>query len=209
MRISGSLWSVPVQGQAGALVNAVEAGLATVHWDCTDGRFAGPGGFSSDRALSLLAHAPGVESEAHLMLDEPLSQVDQWADLSSTIVVPVEIDNPWAALRRAEARGAQPALAVSLETPLELVPHGAFAVLLMAIPPGRAGSQFAFNAVNRVAELSSRGCHALVGVDGGVGPAEFESLSEAGADWIVSGTSLFSAPDIGAWLDLCYGVFRH
>lgn len=209
MRISGSLWSVPAPEQASALVNAVDAGLTTVHWDSSDGRFAAPGGFSNDQALALLADTTGAESEAHLMLEDPLSLVDQWAEWCATVAIPVEIDNPWPALRRAEARGAKPALAVSLETPLERVPRGSFAVLVMAIPPGRAGSPFALEAVNRVAELSARGCHALVGVDGGVGPAQFESLREAGAAWLVSGTSLFSAPDVGDWLAHCREIFRH
>jgi ribulose-phosphate 3-epimerase len=78
----------------------------------------------------------------------------------------------------------------------------------MAIPPGQAGSKFTVDAVNRVAELRDRGCHALVGVDGGVGPAQFAALAEAGADWIVSGTSLFSAADVGEWLALCRQAFR-
>jgi ribulose-phosphate 3-epimerase len=207
VRISGSLWSVPVQERAATLVNALDAGLAAVHWDCTDGRFAAPGGFTSAEALALLANTPGVESEAHLMVEDPISEVDEWADWCATVVVPVEVGDPWPALRRVEARGAKAALAVSLETPLELVPHGTFAVLVMAIPPGRAGSRFADSALSRVAELRRRGCHAQVGVDGGVGPAQFESLSEAGADWIVSGTSLFGAPDVGEWLARCRKAF--
>lgn len=203
MKICGSLWSVPPDEQAQVLARAAAAGLAWAHWDSTDGQFAAPGGFSSDTALALLGQVSGLNSEAHLMVNEPLPHIDAWADFCTGIAVPFEIEDPWTALRRIEARGARPALAVSLETPLELIPAGAFDVLVMAITPGQAGSPFSPRAVDRVGTLRARGCHESIGVDGGVGPEQFRALGLAGANWIVSGSSLFGADDVGAWLAQC------
>jgi ribulose-phosphate 3-epimerase len=207
MRICGSLWSVPADDQARALARAAEAGLTRVHWDSSDGQFATPGGFSSDDALSLLDKVGDMESEAHLMVNEPLQHIDAWADFCTTIAIPIEISDPWPSLRRIEARGARPAFAVSLETPLAHIPHGSFDVLAMAIPPGQAGSSFDPRAVDRVADLLGRRCHESIGVDGGVGPEQFTSLGLAGANWIVSGSSLFAAYDIGTWIDRCQRDF--
>lgn len=203
MRIAGSLWLVPSEHQAGALAAAAAAGLTGVHWDTTDGQFAAPGGFSSDAAIALLEQVTGLNSEAHLMVNKPLAHIDQWAEFCSTIVVPFEITDPWSSLRRIEERGARPALAVSLETPLELIPTGAFDVLVMAITPGLAGSPFDDRAVDRISTLRARGCHEWVGVDGGVGPDQFVPLGQAGANWIVSGSSLFGADDVAGWLAQC------
>lgn len=203
MRIAGSLWLVPPDKQSSALGAAAAGGLEWVHWDSADGQFAAPGGFSSDAALTLLAQVSGLSSEAHLMVTEPLPLVDQWAEFCSTIAVPFEIEDPWSSLRRIEERGVRPALAVSLETPLELVPAGSFDVLVMAIKPGQAGSPFNQRALDRVAKLRERGCHESIGVDGGVGPEQFRALGLAGANWIVSGSSLFGADDVGAWLAQC------
>lgn len=209
MRISGSLWLVPPAQQAEALATAAAAGLTGVHWDATDGEFATVGGFSSDAATALLERVSGLYSEAHLMVNEPLSHIDRWAEFCSTIAVPFEITDPWSSLRRIEERGARPALAVSLETPLERIPSGSFDVLVMAITPGQAGAPFDDRAVDRVSTLRARGCHEWVGVDGGVGPDQFRVLGLAGANWIVSGSSLFNADDVGTWISQCQHDLSH
>lgn len=202
MRIAGSLWSVPVDARAHRLATAVAAGLPVVHWDASDGRFAAPGGFTPSAAGRLLASAPPVESEAHLMSHAPAPEVPAWAELCTMIVVPLEVDGAPAAVAAIEARGVRPALAVSLGTPLEQVPSG-LPVLLMAITPGEAGAPFDPAVLDRVRRLRDRGRNPVVGVDGGVGPGHFSALAEAGAQWLVSGTSLFQAPDPGAWLEAC------
>ena len=203
MRLCGSLWSVPPDQQAGTLAAAAAGGLSWVHWDSTDGQFAAPGGFRSDAALALLAQVDGLSSEAHLMVMQPLPLIDQWAEFCSTIAVPLEIEDPWSAMRRIAERGARPALAVSLETPLELIPVGSFDVLVMSITPGQAGAPFDHRAVDRAARLRERRCHEWIGIDGGVGPEQFAPLGKAGVNWIVSGSSLFNAQDPAAWLAQC------
>ena len=203
MRIAGSLWSVPPDDQQARLESAVTAGLSAVHWDSADGRFARKGGFSSQKASQLVNSAPPIESEAHLMLSDPLQAIDAWAEFCSLIVVPIEISDPWSALRRIESRGARAGLAVSLETPLHTVPETSIPILVMAITPGRAGDPFADTARTRIRACRARGCHELVGVDGGVGPSQFEPLGEAGVTWVVSGGSLFDAADPRAWIERC------
>jgi len=202
MRIAGSLWSVPGDARAQRLATAVTAGLPVVHWDASDGEFAAPGGFTPSTAARLLETTPPVESEAHLMSHAPAPEVPAWAELCTTIVVPLESEGAPAAVAAIEARGVRPALAVSLGTPLERVPSG-LPVLLMAITPGEAGSPFDPAVLDRVRRLRDRGRNPVVGVDGGIGPDRFAALADAGAQWLVSGTSLFQAPDPGAWLDAC------
>lgn len=207
MRISGSMWSVPAGEQRERLAQAREAGLEVLHWDTTDGEFAAPGGFRWEQAADLIADAGGIESEAHLMLADPTDSIDRWADFCQTLIIPLEIADPWGAFSRIERRGIRPALAVSLHTPLESVPVGSFPVLVMAITPGEAGAPFDPAAVSRAAALSRRGCHEWVGVDGGVGPAHFDQLGPAGVNWVVSGGSLFGATDTAAWLRDCRSHF--
>ncbi|MBA3019525.1 hypothetical protein [Propionicimonas sp.] len=203
MKICGSLWSIPPDEQARTLTRAAAAGLAWVHWDSTDGQFAAPGGFSSDAAQGLLEQVGGMNSEAHLMVNEPLQHIDPWAGFCTSIAIPFEIGDPWSALRRIEARGARPALAISLETPLELIPAGSFDVLVMAVVSGQAGSPFDHRAVDRAARLRERRCHEAIGVDGGVSPEQFKPLGLASVNWIVSGSSLFVADDVGTWISQC------
>lgn len=198
-RLTGSPWSVPADEVERAVGAAVGAGLTHVHWDATDGLFASPGGFDAAVA-SAIARATGARSEAHLMMYDPLPAIPEWARFCELIVIPVEIDGWRDAVRAIDASGATPALAVSPATALELVPEGGFPVLVMSVEPGDAGADFRPGTIERVRRLADRGCHAMVGVDGGVLPAHLPALASAGATWVVSGTSLFGAPDVREWL---------
>lgn len=206
MRIAGSLWSVPPEEQPARLGAAVTAGLPAVHWDATDGVFAAPGGFTPFTAAELLQGCPSIDSEAHLMMQDPRGAIHAWAVFCSLVAVPMETEHASGATALAEKLGVQPALALSLQTPVQSVPAD-YPILLMAITPGRAGSPFDPGVLNRVSELRARARNPLIGVDGGVGSQQFAALSRAGANWIVSGNSLFTAPDPGHWIDTCQRAF--
>lgn len=205
MRIAGSLWSVPADEQSRRLRDAAGAGLAVAHWDATDGVFAAQGGFTPVTASRVLDGSGPLQCEAHLMLEDPRTDIPEWVAFCSLVAVPIEVAHARQSTALVERLGAQPALAVSLQTSLQSVPAD-YPILLMAITPGQAGSSFDPAVVERVSQLRERGRNPLVGVDGGVGPGQFEALSKAGANWIVSGTSLFAA-DPGAWLAACGSAF--
>lgn len=199
-RVAGSLWSVPPDDHGRRLAAAVGQGLGHVHWDATDGRFAVEGGFSPASAARLL-DGLAVTSEAHLMMHDPVSSIDAWAEFCDLIVVPVEVADWRAALRRIESAGALGGLAVSPDSELSLVPRGRFPVLVMSVLPGDAGAEFRHGTLERIRELARRGCHGMVGVDGGVQAGHLAGLVDAGATWVVSGTGLFNAPDLSEWLN--------
>lgn len=198
-RLAGSLWSVPATQQRDRLSAAVAGGLGLAHWDATDGKFAAAGGFTPAAAA---AHVEGlgVASEAHLMMHRPHPMIDAWAELCELIVVPVEIDDWAGALRRIDAAGVVGALALSPDTEPDLMPRGDFPVLVMSVQPGEAGAEFRPDTTCRVRELAQRGCHRMVGVDGGVQAHHLAGLRQAGATWVVSGTDLFTAVEVGEWV---------
>ena len=72
-------------------------------------------------------------------------------------------------------------------------------VLLMGVNPGFGGQEFIANTLRKTCELRSMidrtGSHALIEIDGGVNLDTGRQLKEAGADVLVSGSFVFSAPD--------------
>lgn len=72
-------------------------------------------------------------------------------------------------------------------------------VLLMGVNPGFGGQPFIRNTLRKVRELRQlldrTGSHALIEIDGGVNLETGRQLKEAGADVLVSGCFIFSAPD--------------
>ena len=75
-------------------------------------------------------------------------------------------------------------------------------VLLMSVNPGFGGQKFIPHTVKKVAALRQlldrTGSHALIEVDGGVNLKTGRLLKEAGADVLVAGSHIFSAPDPAA-----------
>lgn len=72
-------------------------------------------------------------------------------------------------------------------------------VLLMSVNPGFGGQKFIPHTFDKVRSLRAMiertGSHALIEVDGGVGPGNWKELREAGADVLVAGSAVFGADD--------------
>ena len=72
-------------------------------------------------------------------------------------------------------------------------------VLIMSVNPGFGGQKFIEHSVEKVRELRElitlTGSQALIEVDGGVNLDTGARLIEAGADALVAGNAVFSAPD--------------
>jgi ribulose-phosphate 3-epimerase len=195
-RVSGSLWSVPVDRQGAEAGRLAGAGLENLHWDLADGLFARSGGFDPDTARQLTEQT-GVRAEAHLMVVDPLRHVDAWTAFCEIVVVHVEARYCEAALRRIERRGARPAVALSPGTPTSGLPSRDLDVLVMSVEPGCGGAAFIPGTYERIRSLVGP---RLLGVDGGVGAAEARQSRAAGANWIVSGTALLRAEDPAEWI---------
>ena len=72
-------------------------------------------------------------------------------------------------------------------------------VLLMTVNPGFGGQKFIEHSIDKVKELrrliTETGSNALIEVDGGVTFETAPRLVKAGVDVLVSGNTVFSAPD--------------
>ena len=78
-------------------------------------------------------------------------------------------------------------------------------VLLMSVNPGFGGQKFIETAYRKLRQLQAlcfeRGVSPLVEIDGGITDANVESVVAAGANVIVAGSCVFSAPDHAAMVE--------
>lgn len=202
--VAGSLWSVPHEEQLDAARRLQAAGLRRLHWDMTDGRFADAGGFTAAEAAAVVA-ATGLTGEAHIMAEEPLREVDAWAELCDLVIVHAESDGWQHAVDRISHRGAEPGLAISPATPISIVPAG-MTVLCMTVTPGKAGSAFDDRVLAKVADLRAESPGRRIGLDGGVKRHVVERATQAGATWLVVGTDLFTTDGAQRWKDVLVGA---
>ena len=142
---------------------------------------------------------PGPDREAHLLMAEPARRVGAWTAFCDPVAVHVESAGWGEAVARVRDAGCRPVVALRPGTPLERVAAlpADVGVLVMGVPPGRASSGFDPATPARLAALAPR---QALGVDGGVDAERARRCRSRGATWVVSGSSLCSAPDPTAWL---------
>jgi ribulose-phosphate 3-epimerase len=210
--LSVGLYAAPL----GALSDAVRLlggwGGQILHFDVMDGVFvpqftAGPG------FLSTLGQ--GMVRDVHLMVADPASQVDAFAEAGADIItVHAEAETAKAALagvRAASQRLGRPilaGLAVMPGTPLEslrpLLDPMPDMLLMLALDP-RTGTPPDLEAASaRLSALAQMVAPArpLMAIDGGVTEATIATAAQTGPDMIVSGSAIFRAADPEA-------AFRH
>jgi len=134
------------------------------------------------------------------MMMSAKAEVDAWCDFCERVVIPIETTDCQTVLRHIERRGVQPAVAVSPDTPLIGVSLSQeLPVLVMSVVPGQAGSPLLPSTYQRLAAWPAARTGYL-GVDGGITLAAIPGLRQAGATWLVVGSSLTGAPDAAQWL---------
>lgn len=193
--------------QAGALM---DAGARVFHVDVMDGHFVPNLTLGPDltRAVAGLVRPRGGLVDVHLMVSRPADMIPLFAPVADAITIHVEADpHAHRLLGAIRAAGCRAGLALNPGTPvehaLELAGELDY-VNVLAVNPGFAGQAFIATAPARIARLRERlPERVVVEVDGGIGPATLPEARAAGAELMVSASSIFGAPDpVAAYRDL-------
>ena len=79
-------------------------------------------------------------------------------------------------------------------------------ILLMSVNPGFGGQEFIPGMLQKISELKERlfkaNSNAIIQVDGGISLKNIRQVTEAGADCLVAGSSVFSTSDPAAMIRL-------
>lgn len=183
------------------MVNASEA--EWIHLDIMDGVFV-PNISYGFPVVSAIAKEAKKTLDAHLMIIDPDRYVDKFADMGvEYLSVHYEAcTHLHRSLQNIRNKGMKAGVALNPHTPVHLLEdilEECDYVLLMSVNPGFGGQKFIENAVKKVATLKEmilkRNLQTLIEVDGGVNRHNAPILAAAGADALVAGSSVFSAPD--------------
>lgn len=194
------------------------AGATVLHLDVMDGHFV-PNITFGPLLVDAVNRITPLRLETHLMVVKPGPLLAAFAKAGSDqIAVHVEpravADVP-GALSAIRALGAEAALAVNPETPIESVfPHldAVAQILVMSVSPGFGGQAFIPSALPKIEALAreraARRLRFVIGVDGGVNAQTAPACVAAGADLLVAGSAVFRAPDPAAALQEIAGSAR-
>ena len=175
------------------------SGADRIHVDVMDGHFV-PNLAIGTPIVKSLRRVTRLPLETHLMISDPDSFLDQFAEAGSTsfLVHWEGNNNLHRTVQRIKALGKRAGVAINPATPasvLEEILLDLDQVLVMTVNPGFGHQQFLRSTlpkIRRVAQMieqNNPGCD--LEVDGGIDEATAPLVVAAGANVLVAGTSVF------------------
>lgn len=183
------------------IIRAADFGAEIVHLDVSDGKFT-PNKLWNNPSdlLSVKSQLSHVSVEVHLMVSNPDEAIGDWIDVGAKrIIVHVESAKDLAAMKKKCAHfGAELLLAADPDTSADRLLEKKDLVdgfLVLAVRPGKAGQVFGENQLEKIKLLRQGAPDAKIEVDGGVNLENAAKLKDAGADILVSASTIWGNSD--------------
>lgn len=205
IKVAPSLLAADFLHLEAEIQKVINSGADYLHYDVMDGAFVPAISFGQG-ILKTISALP-VKLDVHLMIENPLKQIESFAQAgASVITIHAEALPDTRSLRAAlEAiRGlgctagasVKPATPISaLKDALDLIDM----ILVMTVEPGKGGQKLIPETIGKVTAAremcAAAGLDIPVEVDGGVNAQTAPALAGAGATVFVTGSAFFKAPD--------------
>lgn len=185
-----------------------KAGADLIHIDVMDGMFV-PNISIGPLVVKALRPLTKLPFDVHLMINDPDRYVDAFIEAGADLIsVHAEAcTHLHRTVQKIKQKGVKAAVALNPATSLSVLDwiiYDLDMVLLMTVNPGFGGQSFIETGVDKIRELRNRlngkGLYTDIEIDGGIGLDNINKVTEAGANVIVSGSALFNAPDMGAFV---------
>lgn len=173
------------------------------HVDVMDGVFVPNISFGFPVMKPLQAKAQKT-LDVHLMIVDPDRYTKAFADAGAHVLtVHVEAcTHLHRTLNNIRNHGMKAGVAINPHTPVETIKEVldlCDVVCLMSVNPGFGGQSFIENTYNKIKSLKAMihaaGTNTLIEIDGGVSLSNAKLLTDAGADVLVAGNTVFASPN--------------
>ncbi len=180
-------------------VNKVSKDFSSIQIDVMDGLFVTNKSFSEREQINEI----NTEAyfELHLMVKDPLTEISMWKDIATvkSVVFHIEAETDVEeCIRHIRNHGWNAGIALNSETSLDKVkPYLNLVdeVLFMTVHPGRQGSPFLPEVLEKIKEFKKLNLDITCSADGGINESTIKSVVEAGADKLYIGSALVAAED--------------
>ena len=200
IKISPSILSADFSILGDEIKNLEKAGADLIHVDVMDGHFVqnitmGP------HIIKMVRKCTKLPFDVHLMISPVEKYIKAFADAGSDIITihPEATDNLKRAVSTIKSLGKKAGVSLNPKTPISAlmdVINEIDLILIMSVNPGFAGQSFMSEVLPKVSELrkmiNDKKLKIDIEIDGGINFETAPLAVKAGANILVSGTTIFS-----------------
>jgi len=203
IQISPSILSADFS-QLGAEIKKLEEGGADmIHVDVMDGHFV-PNLTIGPPVIKTLRKYCSLKFDVHLMISPVHKYIEAYADAGADIITihPEATDNLEASILKIKKLNKKVGVSLNPESKIDLILdflNKIDLVLIMSVNPGFGGQKFMPKVLDKIKELkkiqTEKNIDFDIEIDGGINFDNCKSAIDAGANILVSGTTIFKSND--------------
>ena len=200
IKISPSILSADFSILGDEIKNLEKAGADLIHVDVMDGHFV-PNITMGPPIIKAIRKCTKLPFDVHLMISPVEKYIKAFADAGSAIITlhPEATDNLKRAIQTVKSHGKKAGVSLNPKTPISAlmdVINDIDLILIMSVNPGFAGQSFMSEVLPKVSELrkmiNDKKLKIDIEIDGGINFETAPLAVKAGANILVSGTTIFS-----------------
>ncbi len=200
IKISPSILSADFSILGDEIKSLEKAGADLIHIDVMDGHFV-PNITMGPPIIKAIRKCTKLPFDVHLMISPVEKYIKAFADAGSDIITlhPEATDNLKRAIQTVKSFGKKAGVSLNPKTPISAlmdVINDIDLILIMSVNPGFAGQSFMSEVLPKVSEIrkmiNDKKLKIDIEIDGGINFETAPLAVKAGANILVSGTTIFS-----------------
>ena len=201
IQISPSILSADFSQLGNEIKKLEEGGADMIHVDVMDGHFV-PNLTIGPTVIKALRKQCSIKFDVHLMISPVHKYIEAYADAGADIITihPEATENLEESILKIKSLSKKVGVSLNPESKLDLITNyleKIDLVLIMSVNPGFGGQKFMPEVLDKVKKLknikSNKNMNFDIEIDGGINFDNCQSAIEAGANILVSGTTIFKS----------------
>ena len=201
IQISPSILSADFSQLGNEIKRLEEGGADLIHVDVMDGHFV-PNLTIGPPVIKALKKNCSIKFDVHLMISPVHKYIDAYADAGADIITihPEATDDLSASIKKIRDLGKKVGVSLNPETKVSIIKdhlEQIDLVLIMSVNPGFGGQKFMPEVLDKIKELKNiqkeQNIDFDIEIDGGINFENSKMAIEAGANILVSGTTIFKS----------------
>jgi ribulose-phosphate 3-epimerase len=201
IQISPSILSADFSQLGNEIKRLEEGGADLIHVDVMDGHFV-PNLTIGPPVIKALKKNCSIKFDVHLMISPVHKYIDAYADAGADIITihPEATDNLSSSIKKIKDLGKKVGVSLNPETKVSIIKDHLDQidlVLIMSVNPGFGGQKFMPEVLDKIKELKNiqreQNIDFDIEIDGGINFENSKMAIEAGANILVSGTTIFKS----------------